>query len=62
MAGLGIGLLCLPFGAIATPIALAAVFSGAFCADVSKKVRDVEPIENLKINVKSYLDNNRYSL
>jgi hypothetical protein len=59
LAGLGVGLLCLPFGAVATPIAVTALLTGGFCGEVSNKIRDVEPIENLKNSVKDYLNNTK---
>lgn len=62
LAGLGVGLLCLPFGAVATPIAVTALLTGGFCGEVSNKIRDVEPIENLKNSVKDYLDNTKWLL
>lgn len=62
LAGLGVGLLCLPFGAVATPIAVTALLTGGFCGEVSNKIRDVEPIENLKNSVKDYLNNTKWLL
>ncbi len=62
IAGLGIGLLCMPLGAVATPFAMTALLTGGVCGEVRNRIRDVEPIENLKNSVKHYLDNNKYCL